>query len=164
MSSYLFILFFLNNLPVPIASSYCNTCCQQVPDVAFVLVLSGRMACWWWKSKRNWCGETQLRSSRGAAKEGGHLLPRRHPPQTLSGSIVQKHLDSLEFLLTDISEGRRWVHRRRLWFLLDRNPAPYLGLRWWNDRADNSGQEGQLHVMRVLSTWTKYSSSRIIYL
>ena len=49
---------------------------------------------------------TVPRSSRGVAKEGGHLLPRRHPPQTLSGSIVQKHLDSLESLLADLSEGR----------------------------------------------------------
>ncbi len=47
-----------------------------------------------------------LRSSRGVAKEGGQLLPRRHPPQTLSGSIVQKHLDALESLFADISEGR----------------------------------------------------------
>ena len=49
---------------------------------------------------------TVPRSSRGVAKEGGHLLPRRHPPQTLSGSIVEKHLDALESLLADISEGR----------------------------------------------------------
>ena len=47
-----------------------------------------------------------LRSSRGVAKEGGQLLPRRHPPQALSGSIVQKHLDPLEFLLADLSKGR----------------------------------------------------------
>ena len=47
-----------------------------------------------------------LRSSRGVAKEGGQLLPRRHPPQALSGSIVEKHLDPLEFLLADLSEGR----------------------------------------------------------
>ena len=38
---------------------------------------------------------TMLRSSRGVAKEGGQLLPRRHPPQALSGSIVQKHLDQI---------------------------------------------------------------------
>jgi len=49
---------------------------------------------------------TMLRSSRGVAKEGGQLLPRRHPPQALSGSIVEKHLDPLEFLLADLSEGR----------------------------------------------------------
>lgn len=49
---------------------------------------------------------TMLRSSRGAAKEGGHLLPRCHSPQELSGSIIQKHLDPLEFLLTDLSAGR----------------------------------------------------------
>ena len=42
---------------------------------------------------------TMLRSSRGVAKEGGQLLPRCHPPQALSGSIVEKHLDPLEFLL-----------------------------------------------------------------
>ena len=49
---------------------------------------------------------TVPRSSRGVAKEGGHLLPRRHPPQALSGSIVEKHLDPLESLLADLSEGR----------------------------------------------------------
>ena len=32
--------------------------------------------------------------------------PRRHPPQALSGLIVEKHLDPLEFLLADLSEGR----------------------------------------------------------
>ena len=32
---------------------------------------------------------TVPRSSRGVTREGGHLLPRRHPPQTLSGSIVE---------------------------------------------------------------------------
>jgi hypothetical protein len=42
----------------------------------------------------------------GCSQEGGQLLPRRHPPQALSGSIVEKHLDSLEFLLADLSEGR----------------------------------------------------------
>ena len=47
-----------------------------------------------------------LRSSRGVAKEGGQLLPRRHPPQALSGSVVEKHLAPLEFLLADLSEGR----------------------------------------------------------
>ena len=47
-----------------------------------------------------------LRSSRGVAKESGQLLPRRHPPQALSGSIVEKHLDPLEFLLANLSEGR----------------------------------------------------------
>ena len=49
---------------------------------------------------------TMLRSSRGVAKEGGQLLPRCHPPQALSGSIVEKHLDPLESLLADLSEGR----------------------------------------------------------
>ena len=46
---------------------------------------------------------TMLRSSRGVAKEGGQLLLRRHPPQTLSGSVVEKHLDPLESLLADFS-------------------------------------------------------------
>ena len=39
--------------------------------------------------------DAQFHSSRGAAREGGQLLPRRHPLQALSGSIVQKHLDQI---------------------------------------------------------------------
>src|SRR5208283_3984737 len=39
------------------------------------------------------------------AKEGGHLLPRRPPVKTLARTIVEKHVDALEFRLANASEG-----------------------------------------------------------
>ena len=42
----------------------------------------------------------------GCSQGRRQLLPRRHPLQALSGSIVEKHLDPLESLLADLSEGR----------------------------------------------------------
>ena len=45
------------------------------------------------------------RSSRGQNKEGGHLLPWRHPLQALSGAVVQILVDPLEFLFRDPCEG-----------------------------------------------------------
>ena len=46
------------------------------------------------------------RSSRGTTQEGGHLLPGRHPAQTLARTVVQKRVDPLEFRLADSREGR----------------------------------------------------------
>ena len=57
-----------------------------------------------WSTDGEQASETAV-ARRSATKEGGQLLPRRHPPQALSGSIVEKHLDPLEFPLADIS---RW--------------------------------------------------------
>ena len=45
-------------------------------------------------------------SSRGRSKEGGHLLPRRHPSQALSRSVVQVRVNLLQCPLADAGERR----------------------------------------------------------
>lgn len=45
-------------------------------------------------------------SSHGCSKEGGHLLPRRYPPQALSRSIIHKRINALQMCFANVCERR----------------------------------------------------------
>ncbi len=42
----------------------------------------------------------------GGSKAGGHLLPRRHPPQALAGPVVEIRVDPVKFGLANAGKGR----------------------------------------------------------
>jgi hypothetical protein len=42
----------------------------------------------------------------GRNKAGGHLLPRRHPPQALAGPVVEKRVDPVKLGLANVGKGR----------------------------------------------------------